>query len=75
MLIKMPMEWKNTYKSTSSFSIGGSPELEVALYTVCFVARPDSICQVQGNRVRYQIQTFTSVQQGKTFIGSIFPTL
>jgi len=75
MLIEMPMRWRGEYKPISSISVGASPELEVALYTICFLARPNSSCHVEANGSRYRIQSFTSNFKGKRFIGTTYPSL
>jgi len=75
-LIEMPMKWNNIYKSISSIAVGGSPEVELALATVCFMARPNTKCPVQGpNGARYSWQTYTQAYNGKTYVGSAYPTL
>ena len=72
----MPMKWNNIYKAISSIAIGGSPEVELALATVCFMARPNAKCPVQGpNGARYSWQTYTLASNGKTYVGSAYPTL
>lgn len=81
-IIEMPMEWHGIYKPFNTISIGSSPELDIALYTICFLARPDAFCPVQGpassdrnSRVtRYRIQSFVQTYRGNKFIGSAFPT-
>ncbi|XP_032779443.2 poly(U)-specific endoribonuclease homolog [Daphnia magna] len=78
-LIEMPMKFLGVYKPHSTLMIGSSPELEIALYSICFLTRPDSLCPIKGNATsgistRYQIQTFVSKFQGRRFLGSAFPT-
>lgn len=75
----MPMKFLGVYKPHSTLMIGSSPELEIALYSICFLTRPDSLCPIKGNATsgistRYQIQTFVSKFQGRRFLGSAFPT-
>lgn len=79
-LIELPMVFNGVYKAHSTMMIGSSPELEIAMYSICFLARPDSTCpcswNMSNNKVaRFKIQTFVSKFHGKQFVGSAFPTL
>lgn len=74
-LIEMPVSWRGEYKAFNSISVGTSPELEMALYTICFLTRPNGSCPVEANGVRYRIQSFTSNYNGKRFIGTTYPSL
>ena len=74
-LIEMPVSWRGEYKAFNSISVGASPELEMALYTICFLTRPNGSCPVEANGVRYRIQSFTSNYNGKRFIGTTYPSL
>ena len=62
--------WLNANKPIGGGLVGTSPEYELALYTLCFYARPNSICPVQTNGVNFTIQTFDF--DGK-FVGSAYP--
>jgi len=78
------MEWKGVFKAVSSMSTSSSPELDMALYTICFLARPNALCPVQGpprpgstsasRNSLYRIQTFSNVYQNRSYIGSAYPT-
>ncbi|MCP5810362.1 hypothetical protein NL321_29875, partial [Klebsiella pneumoniae] len=37
--------------------VGTSPELETALYTLCFMTRPDRPCRLRFNNIPFTIQT------------------
>jgi len=67
--------WRNLCKSISSMFIGTSPELELALFTVCFHARRNALCPISlgGNQLR--IQTFDITRSGRTFVGTAYPAL
>ena len=39
-------KWGDYFKTQTAMLIGTSPELEMALYTLCFKARPDQDCSV-----------------------------
>lgn len=78
-LIEMPMKFLGIFKPHSTLMIGSSPELEIALYSICFLTRPDSLCPIKGatsngRSTGYNIQTFVSKFQGRRFVGSAFPT-
>ncbi|XP_046445273.1 endoribonuclease CG2145-like [Daphnia pulex] len=74
-VIGLPMSWNGLYKSISSISISGSPEIELALATVCFLARPNAKCPLYGaNATPYAYQTYTLTYNSKTYIGSAYPT-
>ncbi|XP_063695855.1 endoribonuclease CG2145 [Culicoides brevitarsis] len=59
-------------KPTNSLFIGTSPELEMALYTVCFELRPDQECPMTFNGKTFNIKTHTFRYRGKNLIGSAF---
>ena len=75
-MIEMPMNWNNIYKSISSISVASSPELDLAVATVCFLARPNSKCPLQGSSgSNYAYQTYTLADSGVTYVGSAYPTV
>lgn len=45
-VIKLKYSWGSSLKHSGSLFIGTSPELEMALYTVCFLARPNDKCHI-----------------------------
>ena len=53
--------------------VGVSPELEMALETICFLARPDGVCPISLNNVPAYITTYTLKQGGHTYIGTAYP--
>lgn len=71
----MPMSYDGLYKAISSISVSGSPEIEIGLATVCFLARPNAKCPLSGaDGTAYAYQTYTLSQNGETYIGSAYPT-
>lgn len=64
-----------TCKPTNSMFIGTSPELEMALYTICFMTRPDQDCPITFNEKTFNIKTHTFRYRGKNLIGSAFPEI
>lgn len=53
--------------------VGTSPELETALYTLCFMARPDRPCKLRYNNVNFVIQTKTIRSDNLPLIDTGYP--
>ncbi|KAF2351957.1 Somatomedin B domain [Trinorchestia longiramus] len=66
-------DWLGAEKSFGGYLIGTSPEFELAIYTLCFFARPNARCNVQTNGVQYFIQTYELYSGGLTLVGSAYP--
>lgn len=62
-------------KPVGSMFIGTSPELELALYSTCFVLRADKICPLKMNNNKFIIRTYTFRYRGKNMLGSAFPEI
>lgn len=62
-------------KPVGSMFIGTSPELEIALYSTCFILRADKVCPLKMSGNRFVIRTFTYKYRGKNMIGSAFPEI
>ncbi|KAB0795667.1 hypothetical protein PPYR_09728 [Photinus pyralis] len=62
-------------KPVDSLFIGTSPEFEMALYSTCFLIRPDKVCPLQLEGKKFTIRVFTFNSQGKKLIGSAFPEI
>ncbi|XP_023947894.2 endoribonuclease CG2145 [Bicyclus anynana] len=54
--------------------VGTSPELETALYTLCFMARPDRPCKLRYNNVAFTVQTKTLKADNLLVIDTAYPT-
>ncbi|KAK3886789.1 hypothetical protein Pcinc_009070 [Petrolisthes cinctipes] len=74
-IIMHHFKWLTEPKNIGSMYIGTSPELEMAANTVCFLARPDSLCPAQMNGYKFQIQTWTQNYNGKVLVGSAYPDI
>ncbi|XP_063591230.1 endoribonuclease CG2145-like [Penaeus indicus] len=74
-IIKVRFVWMNQPKPVGSVFVGVTPELELALYTVCFLAKPDSRCPVKLNNKEFNIQTWSISLRGKKVIGSAYPDI
>ncbi|CAG0924239.1 unnamed protein product [Notodromas monacha] len=57
--------------------VGVSPEFEVALYTVCYYARPNKRCPMRVNGKTFDVKTFQQLDSAKneTYLGSAFAQL
>lgn len=62
-------------KPVGSMFIGTSPEFEMALYTTCFLIRPDGICPLKLGGNKFIIRTFSYRYKRKNMIGSAFPEI
>ena len=68
--------WNGYLKKYGSMFVGTSPELVMALDTICFLARPNnkpSTCSMSLNNVPVYITTWTTDYNGETYIGSAYP--
>lgn len=75
-LLKVRFSWLDANKPVNSLFVGASPELEMSLYTLCFLTRPDAKCHVSANGVNFYIQTWSfKLRDGFNTIGSAYPAL
>ncbi|XP_037535517.1 poly(U)-specific endoribonuclease-A [Nematolebias whitei] len=69
--------WDGYYKQVGSSVIGCSPEFDLAIYSLCYIARPGKRCYLSLGGKELIIQTYTwdnsSYGDGKKFIGSAYP--
>ncbi|XP_015608347.1 poly(U)-specific endoribonuclease homolog [Cephus cinctus] len=74
-IIKLHTKFNGIDKPVTTMFIGTSPELEMALYTVCFFARPDKPCPVSLGGTKFNIMTYKFRYRGKDLIGSAYPDI
>lgn len=74
-ILKYHFEFYGKDKPVGSMFIGTSPELEMALYTTCFILRPDLPCPLKLGGNRLVIRTYTYRYRGSKMIGSAFPEI
>ncbi|XP_065077283.1 endoribonuclease CG2145-like [Ochlerotatus camptorhynchus] len=72
-IAKVRLTFDKLNKPSNSLFIGTSPELEIALYTVCFQMRPDTECPLVFNGKKFTLKTFTFRYRGKNLIGGAWP--
>ncbi|KAG8585550.1 hypothetical protein GDO81_005068 [Engystomops pustulosus] len=72
-------KWSTYLKSVGSFFIGSSPEFEIAIYTLCYVTRPNRMCTVKLGGSSLKIQTYSwpnsSYGNGKRYLASSYPNI
>lgn len=74
-ILSMPVFLYGSTKPSTEFNFGASPELEMALGTLCFFARPDVLCPVAGaDDTRYNYDVHTIEYNGVTYLESSHPT-
>uniref|UniRef100_H3DAR4 Uridylate-specific endoribonuclease n=1 Tax=Tetraodon nigroviridis TaxID=99883 RepID=H3DAR4_TETNG len=77
-VLGMQFMWDGYYKQVGSAVIGCSPEFDLALYSLCYIARPGKQCRLSLGGKELVIQTYTwdnsTYGDGKKFIGSAFPS-
>lgn len=74
-IIKMHAKFNGFDKPVTTVFVGTSPELEMALYTVCFYARPDGNCPVSLGGTKFNIITHKFRYRGKDLIGTAYPDI
>lgn len=62
-------------KPVDSMFIGTSPELEIAVYTLCYVTRVDNDCKLKLGNNDVNIITHNFRYRSKNYIGSAFPQI
>ncbi|XP_055854246.1 endoribonuclease CG2145-like [Episyrphus balteatus] len=75
MVVKTRFTHNGLNKPVNTLFIGTSPELEIALYTVCFELRADKLCPVSLGGNPFSIQTYSWRYRGKNLIGSAYPEI
>lgn len=73
--MKLHFEQQGVTKPVNSMFIGTSPELEIALYTLCFVTRADKDCTLKLDNNNVDIVTHTFRYRSKNLIGSAYPQI
>lgn len=74
-IIKMHVKFNGHDKPVTTMFIGTSPELEMALYTVCFYTRPDGRCPVSLGGTKFNIITRKFRYRGKDLVGTAYPEI
>jgi len=72
MALSESFEWRNVEKPISSMFIGPSPEFELAVYTICWYARPNAICPLVLNGKKLKVQTYDIVYKNEKYVGTSY---
>ncbi|XP_067170060.1 uridylate-specific endoribonuclease C-like [Apteryx mantelli] len=76
-VLALQYRWSGYLKSIGSVFMGSSPEFDLALYTLCYKARPDQQCHVSlgGKAARIQTYSWTNsfYGDGQRFVASSYP--
>lgn len=58
-VLKFSFRWiDNALKKVGSMFVGTSPQFEMAIYTLCYLTRPDSLCPLKMGGKNIPVQTF-----------------
>lgn len=74
-VVKLHFMQQGIDKPVNSMIIGTSPEMDIALYTLCFVTRADQDCKLKLANNEIQIITHTFRYRSKNLIGSAYPQI
>ncbi|XP_059050964.1 uridylate-specific endoribonuclease C-like isoform X2 [Achroia grisella] len=74
-VLKLHFSQQGVDKPVDSMFIGTSPELEIALYTLCFVTRTDNDCYLKLAGKDVNVITHSYRYRSKNFIGSAYPQI
>ncbi|XP_068123402.1 uridylate-specific endoribonuclease [Hyperolius riggenbachi] len=71
--------WDGFLKEVGSQFIGSSPEFELAMYTLCFIARPGKKCTLSMDGHNISIQTYqwtkSTYGNGRKYIATAYPVV
>ncbi|XP_056371095.1 uridylate-specific endoribonuclease C-like [Oenanthe melanoleuca] len=70
-VLSLQFRWDGYSKPRGSLLVGSSPEFDLALFTVCFLARPDRPCHISLGGEAATIQTYTWDKQ--RLVASAYP--
>lgn len=75
-VLTMHFNWEGFDKEVGSAFIGSSPEFEFALYSLCFITKPDIKCKLNLGGYPLTIQTYTwdktTYGNGKKYIATAY---
>ncbi|XP_043477088.1 poly(U)-specific endoribonuclease homolog isoform X2 [Leptopilina heterotoma] len=74
-VIKLRSTLNNVLQPVTSIFVGTSPELEMALYTICFYTRPNNLCPVSLGGSQFSIIVNRVNYFGKEILVSAYPEI
>ncbi|XP_066581125.1 endoribonuclease CG2145-like [Prorops nasuta] len=72
-LLKLNFKENGIIRANATLFVGTLPELEMALYTICFYARPNDLCPVSLSGTKFNIYTHAFRYFGKDIIDLALP--
>ncbi|XP_043518178.1 poly(U)-specific endoribonuclease homolog isoform X3 [Frieseomelitta varia] len=72
-LIKLNFQMDGIVRPNATIFVGTLPELEMALYTICFYARPNNLCPVSLGGTKFNIYTHSFTYFGTEIIDLALP--
>lgn len=74
-IVKIHSKYNGFDKPVTTMFVGTSPELEMALYTVCFFVREDQACPVSIGGTKFNIITHKFRYRGNNLMGTAYPDI
>ncbi|XP_073526211.1 uridylate-specific endoribonuclease D-like [Phyllobates terribilis] len=75
----LQFKWSTYLKTLGSLFVGTSPEFDFAIFTLCYVTKPDSQCSIRMGGQTLVIQTYTwansTYGNGKRYVASSYPVV
>ncbi|XP_066599179.1 endoribonuclease CG2145-like [Prorops nasuta] len=68
------LKYEGKHKTSSMF-IGTPPEFEIAVYTLCFFARPQNTCKLSFGGKKFYVQTYNWIDKNYKLVGAAFPLI
>lgn len=73
-LIGSQFSWHHDLlKAKGSFFVGTSPEFEMAIYTICFLMKPNAACHIRLGGHSVSIQTYDNSNWSGQQIATAYP--
>lgn len=73
--LKMNYEWNGEKKCGGSTLVGTTPELEMALATVCFKTRPNANCYLSLGNKSLRYKTYAFNYEGYDYLATAYPQI
>ena len=74
-ILKTIFEWESGIKPISTIFIGASPELEMAIYTLCVLLKPNRACKISLGGKEFNIQTYMLTYDGRKYLSTAYPAI
>ncbi|CAH2240706.1 jg13943 [Pararge aegeria aegeria] len=74
-VLKMHFNQQGVDKPVDTMFVGTSPELEIAIYTLCYVTRVGNDCKLKLGNKDLDIVTHNFRYRSKNYIGSAYPQI